>query len=480
MKKVKLFLGVSFLSISVFSQGWVGNTSNNSLYPVNSSLGLSPLSIGIGTNAPTQQLHTTGGVRFQGVTQDNTISRVMGADANGNLFWRDASTMITPPNNNFWSLIGNAATNPGVGSGQNYFGTSDAKRIVFATSAAERMTILPTGQVGIGNTNPNTGLLTVGSGTFGLGIWTSQLYTFQLLGKGVNTVEHLGMFNNDQSTSRSELTVSNSGTGKWEDNFVAIMVHGPAFSYQNRNDYYLNENNAGLALINAQSNANASVPLKKFSIGVASSNIPLSFYTNNVERIFITPQGQTGIATKTPTAALHVNCSPAVPLVGASNIRFENLQQGSGNYLVIDNNGYVRRSTLASASATMQATSSGSLQSEIEELKKIITDLQNKVNMLLTSGMQVNGSTGGISNNTLDISPTPFGNNVKIVYSIQDFKSNTILQIIDANGSLLKTLPLYQPKGQLDVQDLKVSNGVLFFNIIADGKNIISKKSIKI
>ena len=117
MKKVKLIIGMSLLSFNVFSQGWVGNSTSNSLYSVNSSLGLTPVSVGIGTNAPTDQLHTTAGVRFQGITQNNSLSRILASDANGRLFWRDASTIITNPNNNFWSLIGNANTNPGTAVG---------------------------------------------------------------------------------------------------------------------------------------------------------------------------------------------------------------------------------------------------------------------------------------------------------------------------------------------------------------------------
>jgi hypothetical protein len=51
--------------------------------------------MGIGTNLPTAQLHTTGTVRFAGLTSDSTKSRVLVSDANGNVFYRDASTLAT-------------------------------------------------------------------------------------------------------------------------------------------------------------------------------------------------------------------------------------------------------------------------------------------------------------------------------------------------------------------------------------------------
>jgi len=49
--------------------------------------------IGIGTTSPTAQLHTTGTVRFEGLSSDNTQTRVLVGDANGNLYYRDASTL---------------------------------------------------------------------------------------------------------------------------------------------------------------------------------------------------------------------------------------------------------------------------------------------------------------------------------------------------------------------------------------------------
>lgn len=470
MKQVNLIITLLFLSFSAFSQGWVGNSANNSIYPVNSSLGLSPLSVGIGTNAPTEQLHTTLGVRMEGITQNDALTRILTQDNNGKLFWRDAGTIVTPPNNNFWSLTGNAGTVPGTGTGQNYLGTTGNTRLVIATNATERMTVLPTGQVGIGNTTPTAGLLTVGNGTFGIGAQTQQLYTFQLLGQGANAVEHLGMFNNDQTTSRSELTVSNSGNGRWEDNFVAIMVHGSAFSYQNQNNFYLNQNNAGYALINAQSNATANVPLRKFAIGVRSPGIPLSFYTNNVERIFINAAGQTGFATILPTAALHVDCT-GIPVTGASNVRFENLQRGAGDNLVIDANGYVRRGPGISGGSTDLTE----LRSELAATKQELAEIRAQVNAL--AGTKTTVTASPVS--TLDIIPTPFNNTTKAVYAIAGFTGTAALQVTDVNGAVLQTIPIRQAKGQMELNNIRTAAGTVVFSIIADGKNIVSKRSIK-
>jgi hypothetical protein len=56
-------------------------------------LGTTSGNTGIGTNSPTAQLHTTGTVRFAGLTSDTTKTRVLVSDASGNLFYRDAFTL---------------------------------------------------------------------------------------------------------------------------------------------------------------------------------------------------------------------------------------------------------------------------------------------------------------------------------------------------------------------------------------------------
>jgi hypothetical protein len=49
--------------------------------------------VGLGIEIPSAQLHTTGTVRFAGLTNDNTKDRVIVCDANGNLYYRNASSL---------------------------------------------------------------------------------------------------------------------------------------------------------------------------------------------------------------------------------------------------------------------------------------------------------------------------------------------------------------------------------------------------
>jgi hypothetical protein len=50
--------------------------------------------IGIGTKTPTAQFHTTGTVRLAGLTSDSTKTRVLVSDTSGNLFYRNASSLV--------------------------------------------------------------------------------------------------------------------------------------------------------------------------------------------------------------------------------------------------------------------------------------------------------------------------------------------------------------------------------------------------
>jgi hypothetical protein len=156
--------------------------------------------LGIGTGSPTAQLHTTGGVRFQGLTPNNTFSRIVAVDADGNLAYRDLSTIIgsgssngietdpvfqaeqanlvrttgsytnpswlvsipyskitgVPAATTGWSVGGNYGTTPGT----NFIGTLDNQRLVFKTANTEVATMLPDGFVGIGTTvRPEAGVL---------------------------------------------------------------------------------------------------------------------------------------------------------------------------------------------------------------------------------------------------------------------------------------------------------------------------------
>ena len=89
-KKVQFggtLLQASTLDLGTSFTFGVKKGTSNYLHILNSG------NIGLGTNAPTAKFHTNGTLRFEGLLNDNIAPRVLSTDINGNLSWRDATTL---------------------------------------------------------------------------------------------------------------------------------------------------------------------------------------------------------------------------------------------------------------------------------------------------------------------------------------------------------------------------------------------------
>jgi hypothetical protein len=132
--------------------------------------------VGIGVTNPTAQLHTTSTVRFQGLTSSASLTDVLVRDANGNVFYRDASTLFSGGggSGSGWLLTGNAI------GGTEFLGTTNNNDLRFRTNNTQKMVLTSAGQLGIGTATPvnaaeiffaddpivgNNGLLLSNSGT---------------------------------------------------------------------------------------------------------------------------------------------------------------------------------------------------------------------------------------------------------------------------------------------------------------------------
>jgi hypothetical protein len=110
--------------------------------------------LAIGTVSPTAQFHTTGTVRLAGIGNDNTQARLLVSDTNGNISYRQASTLTGTGSG--WALVGNAAVNPST----TFIGTTDTSSIPFRTNNLERMRVAGNGNILIGRTSQvNTGYI---------------------------------------------------------------------------------------------------------------------------------------------------------------------------------------------------------------------------------------------------------------------------------------------------------------------------------
>lgn len=128
--------------------------------------------------------------------------------------------------------------------------------------------------------------------------------------------------------------------------------------------------------------------------------------------------------------------------------------------------------------AETEEEAGGDTQQQIRELKEEVEQLKQLVNTLMKAGNYSPLTNSG--RNSLSIVPTPFSNNAVAVFDIQEagFKGGT-LQVVDINGRLIKSLAINQAKGQVAIGDISTAASAVIFNIVSDGRIIISKKSIK-
>lgn len=461
--------------------------------------------VGIGTPNPTEQFHTTQGVRFEGLTQNDDEKRVLVQDATGKLYWRDAGT-IGGGGGNFWSLNGNAIT-----AGQ-FFGTTNNMDVMFRrnnvwagligdNNTALGTYALPVNTTGYNNTavggmslfsnttgSSNTGFgkhslrfnttgidnTAVGAdagsngttGTRNTAVGASALAT-NVTGSNNTAIGRAALVNNqgEHNTAVGSTAMLNGGNGSgntsvgsWSGVNISTGNNNTAIGY-----------NAGAGLASGSGNTIVGANVTGLS-GTLSNTIILAD-GNGTQRLYVDNAGHAGLATTAPSAALHVNCT-GIAVSGASNVRFENLQTGAGNVLVIDANGYVMRAT-ATASKSAPSEDVAAIKAELNATRQELAELKAQVQALMGNAPET------VPGSTLEIVPTPFSNNAKAVYSIAGFHESASLQILDVNGVLVKSLPITQAKGEVAIGDLN-NNGVLFFNIVANGKTIVSKKSVKL
>ena len=276
--------------------------------------------VGIGKYYPTAQLHTTETVRFEGLTNNNNLTRVLVQDNSGLLYWRDAST-IGASTNYTWNLTGNSGTN----SLTNFIGTIDANPIVIKTNNQQRVQI----NTSAVNNNTQGGVVDI---------------------------------------TTDSLKLNGCGLG--------LYRKGNVNGWGSSVEFQLN-NSLGQKKFYARINGGIESNIAGSENGVISfevaTNGQLGVNTEQIKMV-INSHGYVGYGTLNPTAQIHTT----------DIVRHQNLPTGTGNYLLIDDLGYLYRSTSAPAfrPSANNTADINNLKSEINILKAEIDSLKKQINSI--------------------------------------------------------------------------------------------------
>jgi hypothetical protein len=152
-----------------------------------------------------------------------------------------------------------------------------------------------------------------------------------------------------------------------------------------------------------------------------------------------------------------------------SDIRFENLEPGTGKVLVIDDQGYVYNSGVALAELQQM----GAMKQEIRELKLQLAELRST----LANSTSV-GELSSTSNVLYQNSPNPFNGETAIKYSINEMQTSAMIVIYDLNGRELQKYPVQKGTGTVTVSIGTLVPGMYLYSLVVDGREVDTKRMV--
>lgn len=207
-----------------------------------------------------------------------------------------------------------------------------------------------------------------------------------------------------------------------------------------------------------------------------------------------------GWNTMHPTSILHVDCEGNHDDgSGMSDIRFENLEHGMGNILVIDDQGHVFRTDYpiedlinggGDGSDDGTAYKMADINQQYEDLKTKYEALQQDFsdmsarldalqNCCADKGTYSDVSTNNTGSTLYQNTPNPFSNETTVEYYVNNMKSNAYIVLYDLNGRELNRYEIAETgKGYVTINSDKMVAGMYLYSLVIDGREIDSKKMV--
>lgn len=182
--------------------------------------------------------------------------------------------------------------------------------------------------------------------------------------------------------------------------------------------------------------------------------------------------GRIGWHTLNPTAHLHINCAGGNEEgSGQSDVRFEELEEGDGMVLVIDDEGYVHNSRRPLSDIGKRAEEEmGRLRSEISELKAQLAQLTNARTAPAQAGIS---DASRLYQNV----PNPFGHETVVEYYVHQMEKSAYIMVYDLNGREMARYPIAATgKGKVTVGSDNLVSGMYLYSLVIDGHEIDSKR----
>lgn len=395
------------------SNGYIGWTPNMMNYVSENGAHhvFSNGNVGIGTTAPSTQLHTTGGVRFQGLTGVGT--RMVISDANGVL-----STQAIPVSNTYTGSTSIALN-----------GTSFERAALSGdvTAAANVNTVTVTGLQGRGvvSTAPTSGQALAWNGS----AWAPT--TISTSSQNIYNTD--GALTGPRNVNKNGQTLTFSGGGNIQFNGGNVMnvADNASFTWD-----ALGGTSLGF--------------VKKVGFGpmiASGSNGPIVFATsgNNLgdvggasfsERMRVTEIGRVGIGTNNPTTILQVNGGSILSTSG-SNSGVSELIAGDPGYNINNFTGAIVRQYGVDNTGNLAGVALGGAAAFLgQNNNRTIYGSNQNVNTFFISGDQIDMTIDG-GNGRVGVGTATPTHRMSVVGGIKSFQNGRYTEGYLGQGSYL-------------------------------------------